>query len=178
MRCFLKETSHFLKCNYAKAILEAELQICKNIMAYMHSMPQMNIGLYWPLAHEVNIKPLIFMISRIHQVLLPFVTEKNNPLEFRPFSKKSFMTDALGFSLPVGSGHLTPDIIFVPIIGVDLNGLRLGSGGGYYDRTSIMYPTIKTIGVGFSFQMCKKFDTDIHDQQLFAYISELGIHIF
>ncbi len=178
MRCFLKETSHFLKCKYPKAILNAELLICKNIIAYIHSMPQTNIALYWPLDHEVNIKPLIFTIHHIHQVLLPFVTERNMPLEFRTFSKKNFMTDAMGFLLPVDSGHIIPDIIFMPIIGVALDGTRLGSGGGYYDRTCIMHPTIKTIGVGFSFQMCKKFDTDIHDQKLFAYISELGIHTF
>lgn len=54
--------------------------------------------------------------------------------------------------VPAAPDPVTPDLVIVPLLGVDEAGYRLSNGGGYYDRTlAALAPRPRAIGVGHDF---------------------------
>ena len=66
------------------------------------------------------------------------------------------------------------DLIVVPAIAYDENNMRLGRGGGYYDRFLSLAKKneCKTIGIAFNFQIFKVVPTDSHDQSVNKVITD------
>jgi len=73
-----------------------------------------------------------------------------------------------------------PDILLIPLLAYDLQGRRLGQGGGYYDTTIAHMqrgghrPLL--IGIAFSCQAVDQVPTEPHDATLDAIATERGIH--
>lgn len=112
------------------------------------------IAVYWPIRGEINLRPwMVESAARGARICLPVVVEKNQPVEFQHWTPDSAM--AKGFwniPVPADGAPLLPDVVIVPLLGVDEQGYRLGNGGGYYDRTLARLPVdILTIGVGQPF---------------------------
>ena len=90
------------------------------------------IAIYWPLKNEVDIRSLKEKIS----VALPRCKDKKELL-FYPWDEKPLTKDSEGILSPNNSLLLTHkqiSIIFVPCLSVDKNLIRLGYGGGYFDK--------------------------------------------
>ena len=69
-------------------------------------------------------------------------------------------------------------MIFVPCLSVDKNLIRLGYGGGFYDRyisRVLKFKKVLTIGFAFSFQELKKIPINKYDQKLDFILTEKGI---
>ncbi|KMT23093.1 5-formyltetrahydrofolate cyclo-ligase [Clostridium cylindrosporum] len=66
------------------------------------------------------------------------------------------------------------DIVFVPGVGFDKRGFRIGYGAGYYDRFLNDYKGIK-VGVCFELQMVEYAYNDEHDIAMDYIITEKGI---
>lgn len=68
------------------------------------------------------------------------------------------------------------DLVLLPLIAVDKNGVRLGKGGGYYDATLAQIVNKKTrpflCGVGFDFQLIPMINSDHWDIRLDYFASE------
>lgn len=65
-------------------------------------------------------------------------------------------------------------VLLMPLIAADLNGHRLGQGGGYYDAT-LKYCSKKRpyrLGVGFACQLTDQLPVETHDRRLHAFVSE------
>jgi 5-formyltetrahydrofolate cyclo-ligase len=64
---------------------------------------------------------------------------------------------------------VTPDLILVPLVGATLGGLRLGQGGGYYDRTlarlRVAGPVI-ALGLAWDVQIIAALPADPWDERL------------
>ena len=98
----------------------------------------LSVAGYWPMAHEIDVRPLMFRLFEDRRtVLLPVVVAPGEPLVFRRWQPEMAL-DAGGF----GTRHpgpeepeIVPDILLVPLLAFDENGFRLGWGGGFYDRT-------------------------------------------
>ncbi|WP_052019821.1 5-formyltetrahydrofolate cyclo-ligase [Paenibacillus sp. JCM 10914] len=82
---------------------------------------------------------------------------------------------------------IVPEIIWVPGLAFDRNGGRLGYGGGYYDRLSVM-PVEATnpnsamlgdaqwIGLGYASQVLDHVPTEVHDRILDGLVTEQGYY--
>lgn len=66
------------------------------------------------------------------------------------------------------------DIVFVPGVGFDKRGFRIGYGAGYYDRFLNDYKGIK-VGVCFELQVVEHAYNDKHDIAMDYIITEKGI---
>jgi 5-formyltetrahydrofolate cyclo-ligase len=68
------------------------------------------------------------------------------------------------------------DLILVPCVGCDVQGYRLGYGGGYYDRllNSPGWKTKPTMGVVFDFAYLSQLPVDSWDKPLERVITENG----
>lgn len=68
--------------------------------------------------------------------LLPRVGEATAPLTFHHFSAGELVVSRFGVAQPPAwLPSIDPDIVLVPLLGVDRRGHRIGYGAGFYDRT-------------------------------------------
>jgi len=92
------------------------------------------VGLYSPLPGEVDLFSLREQISA--QVALPRA-DGEGMVEYLSFSDTSLVPDGCGIPAPSQGIPLKPEqisLLLVPALSVDAHGIRLGYGGGYYDR--------------------------------------------
>ncbi len=62
------------------------------------------------------------------------------------------------------------DFFLIPLLGCDDRGIRLGYGGGFYDRYLSMSSGFRC-GLGFAVQRIRELPSDAHDQRLQAFLS-------
>ena len=84
-----------------------------------------------------------------------------------------------GILEPVGPAvaPTTVDAVVVPGVAFDLDGGRLGRGGGHYDRLLATLDDDTTrIGVAFSSQVVPVVPSDEHDQPVDIVVTEHAVH--
>ena len=71
------------------------------------------------------------------------------------------------------------DLAVLPLVGIDINGFRLGYGGGYYDRFFYQDRELSRkpfiIGVGYAFQILEVSFAENHDLKCDSVITEKGV---
>ncbi len=70
------------------------------------------------------------------------------------------------------------DVVFLPLVGFDSSGVRLGMGGGYYDRAfefrrwRTAWHSPRLVGLAYSFQQVERITAAAHDVRLDAVVTE------
>ena len=111
--------------------------VAKNVRLYVDSFVKGNknigfIAIYWPLKNEVDIRSLKEEIS----LALPRCKETKE-LFYYPWDEKTLTKDSEGILSPNNSFSLSYkqiSMILVPCLSIDKNLIRLGYGGGYFDK--------------------------------------------
>lgn len=146
-----------------------------------------NIACYLARENEFDCKPIIEAIWQAKKncflpVLLeqglsfvsyqqgdPLYLNRYQILEPEPYEEKIIPSEEL-------------DLVFVPLVGFDLQGGRLGMGGGYYDRT-FSFLKEKTnkpylVGLAYERQALLRIPTEKHDVILNAVLTEKQLYEF
>jgi 5-formyltetrahydrofolate cyclo-ligase len=115
-----------------------------------------------------------------HTIVMPIMAGRDKPLVFRRYNPDTLLLpNALGIEEPGMDAPIAePDILFVPLLAFDRNGGRLGTGGGYYDRTIQKLREKKKIlacGIGFSCQEIPLVPVEPHDMRLDRIATEIQI---
>ena len=95
---------------------------------------QLHVGIYWPLDGEIDLRSL--KDSLTVPLALPSCN-KNGTINYHPWASTPLRKDAFGLPAPLEEPKLNPSemsVLFVPALAIDLNGTRLGYGGGFFDR--------------------------------------------
>jgi 5-formyltetrahydrofolate cyclo-ligase len=113
----------------------------------------------------------------------PRVAAKDEPLVFHRWTPgKNLQRGSYGIPEPLKDWPLAyPKILLVPLLAFDMNGHRLGYGGGYYDRTLDFQranATVRAIGVAYAGQEVAELPREAHDHPLDAIITEKGVREF
>jgi 5-formyltetrahydrofolate cyclo-ligase len=138
------------------------------------------VALYWSFRGEVDTQ-LIFEQGwkREKELLLPVIRAGEGVLTFlKANSREELIPGRYGIMVPPWQvERVMPlesiEIIVIPGVGFDLNGVRLGYGGGYYDRTLKRLPDrAKKLGLAFDLQLVDRLPADSTDVKVDMVITE------
>jgi 5,10-methenyltetrahydrofolate synthetase len=131
----------------------ASTNIAAKLDQVLEDIAGKTIAAYWPIRGELDLRPwMTKAIAKSARIALPVVIEKDQPVEFHLWTPDCAMKiGKWKIPVPAEAKAVTPDIIIIPLLGVDKEQYRLGNGGGYYDRTLAGLSSAKTIGIGQSF---------------------------
>lgn len=135
---------------------------------------------YWPLHHEMDPGPLMMsFLEAGARLCLPVMQGEERPLLFRSWRPGDTLeTGTFGVEEPVDRApESVPDLVLVPLVGVDRAGMRLGFGKGYYDRTLAALRragTVRAVGVAYAEQLVDRVPSEAHDQALDALVTDAG----
>ena len=146
--------------------------------AIMDLIPESaTIGLYRANPHEAPASHYArFFAERGHALALPRFAGRGSDMEFaaftEPFGESDLEPGPFGLLQPAADApDMTPDVLFVPLVGFTPEGARLGQGGGHYDRWLEAHPTTLAIGLGWDVQAVDELPVEAHDRSLDAVIT-------
>jgi len=114
------------------------------------------IASYYAINNEANLNNLLILQPNIY---LPII-KTNHLMDFAQFnSPKDLIANKFGIPEPVTTKTIAANkinVCFVPLVAFSRQGVRLGMGGGYYDRyfehnKDNKKPT-KLVGIAYDFQ--------------------------
>ena len=140
-----------------------------------------SVGIYYPIKSEISPLKLIKICKKLSiKVCIPVIDKNINELIFSKFDKDKFLVkNKYGINEPTKINQITPDVIFVPMVGFDKNLNRLGYGKGYYDRAISKLRKIKkifVIGLAYDNQMVQNIPTENHDEKMDIILTEKKIY--
>jgi 5-formyltetrahydrofolate cyclo-ligase len=160
--------------------------VARHLGQLLHLRRGARIALYASLPDELDTSELISLARRRRwKVYLPRIDHRRRGrtmqfVELGPHQR----TNRLGILEPQGSRTISPrrlDVVFLPLVGFDARGVRLGAGGGYYDRAFAFrrwrtaWHAPRLIGIAYSFQQLETITHAAHDVLLDAVVTERGM---
>ena len=138
--------------------------------------PGATVAGFWPLAGEIDVRPLMIALGEAGHVLaLPHTPPRGQPLTFHRWQPgEALQPGRFGTMVPNGPA-VTPTVLLVPLLAFDRRGHRLGYGGGYYDRTIAALPGAVTIGCAFAAQESPAVPSGPTDMPLDRVATERGL---
>jgi len=157
--------------------------VARNVERHLHLHPGWRIAVYLSLPSELDTAPLIELARhRRCTVYVPRIDRHalGRKMRFVELTGPR-RRNRLGIHEPEGShtiGAKWLDVVFLPLVGFDASGVRLGMGGGYYDRAFAfrrwrrVWHAPRLIGLAYSFQQVESLTAAAHDVRLDAVITE------
>ena len=143
-------------------------EITNRVLASAEWQKAGTLLLFYPLADEVDVRPLIqeaFQSGK--QVLLPVC--KGEELELHLYEgEESLRMGVYGIMEPTGpafpeGNYDEIQLAIIPGMAFDRAGHRLGRGKGYYDRLLPKLKNARKVGICWAFQLLDEVPNDPHD---------------
>jgi 5-formyltetrahydrofolate cyclo-ligase len=169
----------------ADRISSAQL-IAVHVDRWLRLRPSWHIAAYAALPEELDTTPLIDLArARGCSLYLPRIDRHSlgRKMQFVKMNEQH-RSNRLGIEEPQGSqsiGARWLDVVFLPLVGFDSRGVRLGTGGGYYDRAfafrrwRTVWHAPLLVGLAYSFQQVEAINSAAHDVLLDAVVTEKGV---
>jgi 5,10-methenyltetrahydrofolate synthetase len=132
------------------------------------------LGVYWPIRSEPDLRPAYAELAASGvRLALPVVVERDAPLQFAEWPQAAALAkDAMGMTVPAPPlQFVRPQALLIPCVGFNAGRMRLGYGGGYYDRTLESVPRPLTVGIAYAIGQAD-FSADSHDVALDVIVTE------
>ena len=161
------------------AAIPAQSAYLSEVLAGYRGVP---LAGYMPIRTEIS--PLAAMAEAAAHgpVGVPVIQGEAQPLKFSKWEPDGALKDGpFGAKVPVVDDYFEPEILIVPLVAFDINGGRLGYGGGFYDRTlELLRGKRATLAIGFAFdaQSAEDLPLEPTDQPLDLMVTESGVREF
>jgi 5-formyltetrahydrofolate cyclo-ligase len=148
--------------------------------------PGKRIGIYASMPQELGTAPLIALAkARGCEIFVPrIVSMRGRRLQFVPFGTRG-RVHAFGMHEPQSSDYFPArflDTIFVPAVGLDARGARLGHGAGFYDRALAFrrlrrhWRGPRLVALAYSFQVVPLVPVEPTDVFMDVIVTDRGIN--
>jgi len=144
------------------------------VLAWWRANPAPMLGVYWPIRGEPDLRQAYDELASLGaRLALPMVDRRDAPLRFAAWQPGDVLVnDAFGVPVPQQAGApVHPDALLVPCVGFNAGHVRLGYGGGYYDRTLAVNPRPLAVGIAYASSLAA-FPCEPHDIPLDEVITE------
>jgi 5-formyltetrahydrofolate cyclo-ligase len=169
-----------------EARAKAARQVARNVDRVFRLRPGLRVALYASFAEELDSGPLLRLArKRGCRIFLPRIDTRTVGMKFvEAVAGARETTNHLGIVEPHGTQPIAArwlDLVLLPLVGFDAHGMRLGMGGGYYDRTFAFrnrhtaWRGPRLVGVAYSFQQVPSIARAPHDVWLDAVVTEAGV---
>ncbi|MFZ5547400.1 MAG: 5-formyltetrahydrofolate cyclo-ligase [Pseudomonadota bacterium] len=150
------------------------------LQVWLITRREKTIGAYWPIKGEFDALPALYRWSEGHEdrrIGLPVIDRETKQLRFHVWYPGCPMEeDAFGIPKPKDTEAFHPELLLVPCVGYGPQGIRLGYGGGFYDRTlAAITPKPVTAGLGYAHGYVPWLEGEPHDVPLDALLTEDGV---
>ena len=165
---------------------KAARQVARNVDRVFRLRPGLRVAIYASFPEELDSAPLIRLArKRGCRIFLPRIDTRTISMQFVEAIVGAHETvNHLGIVEPKGTKPIAArwlDLVLLPLVGFDAQGMRLGMGGGYYDRTFAYkrrhsaWRRPRLVGVAYSFQQVPSIGREWHDVPLDAVVTEAGV---
>jgi len=149
------------------------------LMVWLLTRKERTIGAFWSIKGEFDALPALYRWTESdpeRRIGLPVIDKKTKQLRFHVWYPGCPMEeDAFGILKPKDTEEFHPELLLVPCVGFGPNGVRLGYGGGFYDRTlASLRPMPYTAGIGYGHGYIPWLEAEPHDVPLDAMLTETG----
>jgi 5-formyltetrahydrofolate cyclo-ligase len=145
------------------------------------------IAIYASLPSELDTAPLIELArARGCQLYLPRIDRPRGARGMRFLAMDGVLRrNRLGIEEPgpaaVRIAARWLDLVLLPLVGFDRSGVRLGTGGGFYDRAFAFrnhrraWHAPRLVGLAYAFQELEQIEAAAHDVRMDAVITDEGV---
>ncbi len=162
---------------------QASELVCQQLLASEVFYQSQHIALYLAQDGELSLALLIDKARELGKALyLPVISRQAMNFHNWPVGA-SLREGPLGIREPAATGAPVAvsvlDLVLVPLVGFDDSGMRLGMGGGYYDRcfdgATETAGRPRLLGVAHSLQECPGLPQEHWDQRLDGVVTEKSL---
>lgn len=159
--------------------------VCQKLQKLHRQLGKLPVVGYWPTASEVDIRPFLESLTPKHTLYLPVfdallkvyrLAEVTDPKRDLVRGRYEIMEPA-GHLPVIHPQQLEQAIWLVPGLGFSENGVRLGRGGGYYDRL-LEGLDHQRVGIAFDRQIAESLPLEEHDIRMHQVVTDQRILVF
>lgn len=178
-RTELRRRLHGLRDEFATQADVAGKALARHLSELLTALQPECLGLYWPVRSEFNAASACLADTGLHEtaLALPYSRRKPAAMQYRQWNRlPPTLRDECGVPA-IDGAPVVPDVVLAPCLGYTRGGLRIGYGGGYFDRFLAAHPHVTAVGVAWS--VCEVADDAItaepHDVPMMMIVTELGV---
>lgn len=160
-------------------IAAAQAALGRHLREVLVQLEAQCLGLYWPVRSEFNAVQVLRADAKGDKTpwALPYTQRTPHEMHYRRWDRQEpTLLDEC--RIPACEGErVVPDVVLVPCVGYTRTGLRLGYGGGYFDRWLGAHPHVTAVGVAWSSAEldAAEFAAEPHDLALTLIVTERGV---
>jgi 5-formyltetrahydrofolate cyclo-ligase len=167
---------------------QAARQLARQVDAARLLRPGRRVGLYLATSEEIDTTPLLNLarVRGCHIVLPRIVSLRHDRMRFHDWAGAA-RRGAFGIREPSGGRMRAArelDVVFLPLVGFDSHGNRIGMGRGFYDRhfahrlRMVRYRRPLLVGLAYDVQQVVALVRAAHDVPLDAIVTQSSIRRF
>jgi 5-formyltetrahydrofolate cyclo-ligase len=168
-----------------RARRDAAIRVARLIDAARWLRPGRNVGLYLAMPDELDTTPLLALArARGCRIAVPRITSiRHSRMRFEELAGP-LRRGAFGITEPDRGASLparTLDVVFMPLVGFDRTGNRIGMGRGFYDRFFAHRARLRRwrrpllVGIAYDEQCIPRLHAAAHDVPLDALVTQSSV---
>ncbi|MBS0448823.1 MAG: 5-formyltetrahydrofolate cyclo-ligase [Proteobacteria bacterium] len=163
--------------------LERAVALQNVLRVWLVGRRERSIGAYWPIKGEFDPLPALYRWTEgappdvTRRIGLPVADRASGSLRFHVWYPGCPMEqDAYDIPKPKDTEAFSPEVLVVPCLGFGPGGVRLGYGGGFFERTlQSIEPRPLTVGVSYTHGFLPLLRAGELDRPLDAMLTEDGV---